>query len=78
MTGDRRAQQVDFDRLEALNISVVGKIALAKYGGPFRGIKVKNAQAHGAIGVVIFTDTDGDGNVTAAKGVATYPGESHC
>ena len=25
------------------------------------------------IGVVIFTDTDGDGNVTVAKGVAAYP-----
>lgn len=50
-----------------------GKIALAKYGGPFRGLKVKNAQDNGMIGVVIFTDTDGDGNVTVAKGVAAYP-----
>lgn len=46
-----RGQQVDFDRLEALGVSLEGKIALAKYGGPFRGLKVKNAQEHGMIGV---------------------------
>ena len=39
-----RGQKVDFERLDALGISVEGKIALARYGGPFRGLKVKNAQ----------------------------------
>jgi N-acetylated-alpha-linked acidic dipeptidase len=63
--------------LKALNVSLTGKIALAKYGGPFRGLKVKNAQDNGMIGVVIFTDPDGDGNVTVAKGVAAYPGQLH-
>lgn len=57
-----------------MGVALEGKIALAKYGGPFRGLKVKNAQDNGMIGVVIFTDTDGDGNVTEAKGVAAYPG----
>jgi len=68
-----RGQQVDFDRLEALGVELEGKIALAKYGGPFRGLKVKNAQEHGMIGAVIFTDPIDDGNMTEAKGVATYP-----
>lgn len=68
-----RGQKVDFDRLEALNISVEGKIALARYGGPFRGLKVKNAQDRGAIGVVIFTDTADDGEITEANGYAAYP-----
>jgi N-acetylated-alpha-linked acidic dipeptidase len=68
-----RGQQIDFDRLEALGVDLKGKIALAKYGGPFRGLKVKNAQDHGMIGAVIFTDPSDDGNVTEAKGVAAYP-----
>ncbi|PSN68829.1 N-acetylated-alpha-linked acidic dipeptidase-like protein 2 [Corynespora cassiicola Philippines] len=68
-----RGQQVDFDRLQALGVELEGKIALAKYGGPFRGLKVKNAQEHGMIGAVIFSDPGDDGNVTEAKGVAAYP-----
>jgi N-acetylated-alpha-linked acidic dipeptidase len=58
--------------LIALNITLHGKIALAKYGGPFRGLKVKNAQAFGMIGAVIFTDPGDDRNMTA-KNYDTYP-----
>ncbi|ORY06227.1 N-acetylated-alpha-linked acidic dipeptidase-like protein 2 [Clohesyomyces aquaticus] len=68
-----RGQQVDFNRLLALGVELEGKIALAKYGGPFRGLKVKNAQEHGMIGCVIFSDPSDDGNITEAKGVAAYP-----
>lgn len=68
-----RGQQVDFDRLKALGVQLKGKIAVAKYGGPFRGLKVKNAQEQGMIGTVIFTDPGDDGNVTEAKGVTAYP-----
>lgn len=68
-----RGQQVDFERLVALGVSLEGKIALARYGGPFRGLKVKNAQSYGMIGCVIFTDTGDDGNVTEANGYAPYP-----
>jgi hypothetical protein len=67
-----RASQEDFKRLLALNVTLEGKIALAKYGGPFRGLKVKNAQAAGMIGAVIFTDPGDDRNMTA-KNYATYP-----
>jgi hypothetical protein len=63
-----RGQQVDFERIEALGVNLTGKIALAKYGGPFRGLKVKNAQDHGMIGTVIFSDPGDDGNMTEAKG----------
>jgi N-acetylated-alpha-linked acidic dipeptidase len=59
-----RGQQVDFQRLLALGVDLKGKIALAKYGGPFRGLKVKNAQDHGMIGTVIFSDPSDDGNMT--------------
>lgn len=68
-----RGQKVDFDRLAALGVEFEGKIALAKYGGPFRGLKVKNAQEHGMIGAVIFSDPSDDGNMTEAKGVIAYP-----
>ncbi|KAF2148218.1 N-acetylated-alpha-linked acidic dipeptidase [Myriangium duriaei CBS 260.36] len=68
-----RGQQVDFKRLIALGVPLEGKIALARYGGPFRGLKVKNAQEHGMIGCVIFTDSGDDGNNTVAKGVTAYP-----
>ena len=47
-------------------MDVKGKIVLCRYGGNFRGYKVKYAEDAGAIGVVIFTD-GGDGKVP------TYP-----
>ncbi|KAF2131074.1 Zn-dependent exopeptidase [Dothidotthia symphoricarpi CBS 119687] len=68
-----RGQQVDYQRLVALGVELEGKIALAKYGGPFRGLKIKNAQQHGMIGTVIFSDPGDDGNMTEVKGVAPYP-----
>jgi len=46
----------DFEKLEALGISVKGKIAIVRYGGNFRGYKVKYAEAHGAVGVIIYSD----------------------
>jgi N-acetylated-alpha-linked acidic dipeptidase len=68
-----RGQQVDFERLKALGVPLEGKIAVSKYGGPFRGLKVKNAQQNGMKAVVIFTDPGDDGNVTEANGYAPYP-----
>ena len=63
----------DFEELQAANISLKGKIALAKYGGVFRGLKVKRAQELGMIGVVMYTDPGDDGEVTEKNGNATYP-----
>ena len=68
-----RGQVVDFEALVALGVPLQGKIALAKYGGPFRGLKVKNAALYGLIGVVLFTDPGDDGNITEAAGYAPYP-----
>jgi N-acetylated-alpha-linked acidic dipeptidase len=63
----------DFEDLVAANISLKGKIALAKYGLIFRGLKVKRAQELGMIGCVIYTDPGDDGNVTQENGNKTYP-----
>ncbi|MGY8986239.1 MAG: M28 family peptidase, partial [Sphingomonadales bacterium] len=51
-----RGTKPDFDKLEEMGISLKGKIALARYGGNFRGYKAKFAEAAGAIGLLIFTD----------------------
>ncbi len=48
--------KADFEKLAELGIDVRGKVVLARYGGNFRGYKVKFAQAAGAAAVVIFTD----------------------
>ena len=55
------AVPADFTRLEAMGISVAGKIVLARYGGAFRGLKVKEAQDRGALGVLIYSDPRDDG-----------------
>ncbi len=46
----------DFEQLTELNVSVEGKIVIARYGGNFRGFKAKYAEEAGAIGLIIFTD----------------------
>jgi N-acetylated-alpha-linked acidic dipeptidase len=63
----------DFEELQAANISLGGKIALAKYGGVFRGLKVKRAQELGMIGCVMYSDPGDDGEITEENGIATYP-----
>ncbi len=51
----------DYETLEALGISVKGKIVIARYGGGWRGIKPKVAAEHGAIGCLIYSDPKDDG-----------------
>ena len=63
----------DFDDLVKANVSLKGKIAIAKYGRVFRGLKVKRAQELGMVGMVIYTDPQEDGNITEANGYKMYP-----
>jgi N-acetylated-alpha-linked acidic dipeptidase len=53
----------DHERLKTMGMSVEGKIALVRYGGAFRGLKVKEAQERGAVGVLIFSDPADDGYI---------------
>ncbi|XP_038074787.1 N-acetylated-alpha-linked acidic dipeptidase 2-like [Patiria miniata] len=47
----------DFQLLEgSLNMNVTGKIAVARYGKIFRGDKAKQAEAFGAIGLILYSD----------------------
>jgi N-acetylated-alpha-linked acidic dipeptidase len=53
--------KADFERLTTLGVSVEGKVALVRYGDIFRGLKVKEAQDRGAVGVLIYSDPEDDG-----------------
>ena len=51
----------DYARLDSLGVSVRGKIAIARYGRSFRGIKAREAERHGAVGLIIYSDPIDDG-----------------
>src|SRR6185369_15947654 len=51
----------DYERLERLGVDVRGKIAIARYGASWRGIKPKVAAEHGAVGCIIYSDPRDDG-----------------
>jgi N-acetylated-alpha-linked acidic dipeptidase len=46
----------DFEELAEMGVEVAGKVVIARYGGNFRGFKVKFAEEWGAIGVIMFND----------------------
>lgn len=48
--------EADYAMLRDWGVDVAGKIVLARYGGAYRGHKVRNAEANGASGVLLFTD----------------------
>lgn len=81
VSGDVRGQviyvgygrQRDFEALQDKGVDFQGKIVLAKYGGNFRGLKIKAAQEAGASGVLIFTDPGDDGEITEENGYEQYP-----
>ena len=51
----------DYEILERHGIDITGKIAIAKYGKSWRGIKPKLAGEKGAIGTIIYSDPADDG-----------------
>lgn len=51
----------DYEALQRRGVDVRGKIAIARYGGGWRGLKPKLAQEHGAIGCLIYSDPAQDG-----------------
>ncbi len=53
----------DYRKLDSLGVSVRGKIAVARYGRSFRGIKAREAERHGAIALLIYSDPADDGYV---------------
>lgn len=55
----------DYAELDSLGVSVKGKIAIARYGRSFRGIKAREAEKHGAVGLLIYSDPQDDGYVAS-------------
>ena len=53
----------DYAQLDSIGVSVRGKIAIARYGRSFRGIKAREAERHGAIALIIYSDPQDDGFV---------------
>ncbi|HYX82075.1 MAG TPA: M20/M25/M40 family metallo-hydrolase, partial [Gemmatimonadales bacterium] len=51
----------DYKTLDSLGISVQGKIAVARYGRSFRGIKAREAEKRGAVGLIVYSDPQDDG-----------------
>ena len=51
----------DYAQLDSMGVSVKGKIAIARYGRSFRGIKAREAEKHGALGLIIYSDPADDG-----------------
>ena len=56
----------DYAKLDSLGVSVRGTIAIVRYGRSFRGIKAREAESHGAVGLLIFSDPQDDGFVRGA------------
>ncbi len=54
----------DYVKLDSIGVSVKGKIVIARYGRSFRGIKAREAEKHGAIALLIYSDPIDDGFVT--------------
>jgi N-acetylated-alpha-linked acidic dipeptidase len=51
----------DYAELDSMGVSVKGKIAIARYGRSYRGIKAREAEKHGAVGLLIYSDPADDG-----------------
>lgn len=66
-------RQEDYQALIDEGVSLKDAIVLVRYGGIFRGLKVKGAEELGAAGVLIYSDPADDGSVTEANGYLPYP-----
>jgi len=53
----------DYAQLDSMGVSVKGRIAIARYGRSYRGIKAREAEKHGAVGLIIYSDPADDGYV---------------
>jgi N-acetylated-alpha-linked acidic dipeptidase len=53
----------DYAQLDSVGVSVKGRIAVARYGRSYRGIKAREAEKHGAVALLIYSDPQDDGYV---------------
>jgi N-acetylated-alpha-linked acidic dipeptidase len=53
----------DYAQLDSMGVSVRGKVVIARYGRSFRGIKAREAEQHGAVALLMYSDPQDDGYV---------------
>jgi N-acetylated-alpha-linked acidic dipeptidase len=53
----------DYAQLDSMGVDVRGRIVVARYGRSFRGIKAREAERHGAVALLIYSDPADDGYV---------------
>ncbi|KAE9396298.1 Zn-dependent exopeptidase [Gymnopus androsaceus JB14] len=63
----------DYEEILASGQNLTGKVVIARYGGLYRGLKIKRAEELGAVAVIIYSDPRDDGFVTVENGFSTYP-----
>lgn len=63
----------DFELLAAKGISVKDKIVMSKYTKIFRGLRIRAVDKYGAAGVIIYSDPQEDGELTAKNRHLPYP-----
>lgn len=51
----------DYAQLDSMGVSVKGRIAVARYGRSFRGIKAREAERRGARALIMYSDPADDG-----------------
>ena len=56
----------DFQALAQLGLDLTGKIAVARYGKIFRGLKAMIGQMYGIAGLIIYSDPADDGFASPA------------
>lgn len=63
----------DYDKLVEAGVNLTSKIILARHGANYRGLKIQEAEKHGAAGVIMYNDPRDDGSVTIENGYLPYP-----
>ncbi|HET9065875.1 MAG TPA: M20/M25/M40 family metallo-hydrolase [Gemmatimonadales bacterium] len=53
----------DYDQLTEMGVEVRGRVVIARYGRSYRGIKAREAEAHGAVALLLYSDPKDDGYV---------------
>jgi N-acetylated-alpha-linked acidic dipeptidase len=69
----------NFAALEAAGVQLAGKIALARYGGSYRGVKAKLAEEYGCVGLALYSAPADDGSERGESWpVGPWKHEDHC
>ncbi len=59
----------DYAQLDSMGVTVRGRVVVARYGRSYRGIKAREAEAHGAAALILYSDPQDDGYFVGP----TYP-----